>query len=75
MKDHDRRRLVAGVVFALLAVFFLASLVLGGTTGYSIDWWTVDGGGASELVSSDGSYTLSGTIGQPDAALFAERRR
>lgn len=30
---------------------------------YSIDWYTIDGGGGT---SSGGSYTLSGTIGQPD---------
>jgi hypothetical protein len=31
---------------------------------YSIDWYTIDGGGGT---SSSGPYTLSGTIGQPDA--------
>ena len=31
---------------------------------YSIDWFTIDGGGG---VSASGDYTLSGTIGQPDA--------
>ncbi len=31
---------------------------------YSIDWWTVDGGGGT---STGGVYTVSGTIGQPDA--------
>ena len=31
---------------------------------YRIDWYTVDGGGGT---SSGGPYTLSGTIGQPDA--------
>ena len=30
---------------------------------YSIDWFTVDGGGGT---SSGGSFTLTGTIGQPD---------
>ena len=34
-------------------------------TGYTLDWWTVDGGGQT---GADGAgYTLSGTIGQPDA--------
>jgi len=33
--------------------------------GYTLDWWTVDGGGA--MFSSNGSYSLGGTIGQPDA--------
>jgi len=31
---------------------------------YSVDWFTVDGGGGT---SSGGVYSLSGTIGQPDA--------
>jgi hypothetical protein len=31
---------------------------------YSIDWSTVDGGGGT---STGGVYTVSGTIGQPDA--------
>ncbi|MHC4621196.1 MAG: hypothetical protein ACYTEQ_25900, partial [Planctomycetota bacterium] len=32
--------------------------------GYSIDWYTVDGGGGT---SGGGQYALTGTIGQPDA--------
>lgn len=32
---------------------------------YSIDWYTIDGGGGQ---ISGGAYTLTGTIGQPDAA-------
>jgi hypothetical protein len=31
---------------------------------YSIDWHTIDGGGGT---STNGQYSLSGTIGQPDA--------
>jgi hypothetical protein len=31
---------------------------------FSIDWHTIDGGGGS---STNGPYSLSGTIGQPDA--------
>ena len=31
---------------------------------YSIDWFTVDGGGGT---TSDGVYEISGTIGQADA--------
>lgn len=34
------------------------------TAQYAIDWYTIDGGGGT---SSGGGYTLSGTIGQPDA--------
>ncbi len=32
---------------------------------YEIAWYTVDAGGAQDL--SGGTYTLSGTAGQPDA--------
>ena len=31
---------------------------------YSIDWYSVDGGGGT---STNGQYSISGTIGQPDA--------
>src|SRR5947209_2281571 len=31
---------------------------------YSIDWFSIDGGGGT---SSGGNYSLIGTIGQPDA--------
>src|SRR5947209_1245364 len=31
---------------------------------YSIDWFTIDGGGGT---STGGVYAVSGTIGQPDA--------
>ena len=33
--------------------------------GYDLSWNTVDGGGA--MFSTGGSYSLGGTIGQPDA--------
>jgi hypothetical protein len=35
-----------------------------GHAQYVIDWYSTDAGGG---ISSGGSYTLSGTIGQPDA--------
>jgi hypothetical protein len=35
---------------------------------YAIDWYTIDGGGGT---SSGGSYTLSGTLGQPDAGTLS----
>ena len=50
----------------VLACFFLHSAfclrVLG--QSYSIDWSTIDGGGGT---STGGVYSVSGTIGQPDA--------
>ena len=35
---------------------------------YSIDWFTADGGGGS---STGGVYSVSGTIGQPDAGVMS----
>jgi len=34
-------------------------------SGYDLSWYTIDGGGAT--FSIGGSYSLGGTIGQPDA--------
>jgi hypothetical protein len=36
---------------------------------YTVDWYTIDGGGAINLTG--GTYTLSGTVGQPDAGQLA----
>lgn len=49
-----------------LAGFAFAMLPLSSTFGqsYSIDWFTLDGGGGT---STGGVYSVSGTIGQPDA--------
>ena len=38
------------------------------TQSYSIDWYKIAGGGG---VSTGGVYTLSGTIGQPDAGAMS----
>ena len=54
-----RNTMVLGLVVGLAAA--LGALA----QDYSIDWYTVDGGG--EMWSSGGPYELSGTIGQPDA--------
>lgn len=34
-------------------------------SGYDLSWYTIDGGGAT--FSTGGSYSLGGSIGQPDA--------
>jgi hypothetical protein len=38
----------------------------GASSIYSLDWWTVDGGGGVST-SAGGQYSLSGTVGQADA--------
>ena len=42
----------------------LSLLVSAQAQSYSIDWFTIDGGGGT---STGGVYSVSGTIGQPDA--------
>jgi hypothetical protein len=49
--------------FACLAGLLLLP-VAGHSQSYSIDWSTIDGGGGT---STGGVYSVSGTIGQPDA--------
>ncbi len=53
------KKIKVKVAFGIV-LLLLFSLI---TLGYDISWWTIDGGGDS---SSGGTYTLSGTIGQPD---------
>jgi hypothetical protein len=52
------------LVFCLLA----SPLCLPVTAQYSIDWSTIDGGGGT---STGGVYSVSGTIGQPDAGAMS----
>lgn len=45
-------------------LLLLLGAVAGNAQNYTIDWFTVDGGGGT---STGGVYAVSGTIGQPDA--------
>ena len=47
-----------------LAAWFLLGTVAHAQT-FAIDWFTIDGGGGT---STGGVYSVSGTIGQPDAS-------
>ena len=58
-----RITILLGVALALLAPVVLALA----SNGYDLSWWTADGGGGS---STSGSYSLSGTAGQPDAGVL-----
>ena len=51
--------------FGVLAMFLSAVGVALAQT-YSIDWFTTDGGGGT---STGAIYSISGTVGQPDAGL------
>lgn len=57
-------RIAKAVSLAFLALVASASSALG---QLSIPWYTIDGGGGT---STGGSFTLSGTIGQPDAGVL-----
>lgn len=56
MKSQQSRRDVALLLFLITAITAAAQ--------YAIDWHTIDGGGGT---STGGVYSVSGTIGQPDA--------
>jgi hypothetical protein len=51
-----------------ILVSLLTLSAFSASADYSIDWFTVDSGGGT---SSGGQFSLSGTIGQPDAGLQA----
>ena len=51
-----------------LGLFMWLGLASALAQSYSIDWWTVDGGGGT---STGGVYMVSGTIGQPDAGVMS----
>ena len=58
-----RAAFVARWVMCLCLVFMLARTV--SAQSYTIDWYKVSGGGGT---SAGGTYSVSGTIGQPDAS-------
>jgi len=66
MKTNRRQIKFEG--FLELAAFLWVALVLLAAPAkaqtYSIDWYSIDGGGGT---STGGAYLVSGTIGQPDA--------
>jgi hypothetical protein len=54
------------ISFNVISVLcFIVLTIATAFADYSIDWYTIDGGGGT---SAGGPYTLTGTIGQPDAA-------
>ena len=59
-------RNVIGALCGLCGLWLAATCGL--AQNYSIDWSTIDGGGGT---STGGVYTVSGTIGQPDAGAMS----
>jgi len=60
--QHPFKTLAAG------ALVLLTLATASNAQSYSIDWSTVDGGGGT---STGGVFSVSGTIGQPDAGVMA----
>ncbi len=54
--------------FLLLCILTSGLCLRAWGQSYSIDWSTIDGGGGQ---STGGVYTVSGTIGQPDAGTMS----
>jgi len=52
----------------LIIIFSVLTLAVPVFGDYELSWRTIDGGGGT---SSGGTYTLMGTIGQPDAGVMA----
>lgn len=48
----------------LTILFFIFAASIVNAQNYSVDWFKIAGGGG---LSSGGAYSLSGTVGQPDA--------
>jgi len=59
------------VLFLLLVVIALIGITITGWAqtgaGYDLSWWTIDSGGS--LNNTGGAYSLSASIGQPDASV------
>jgi hypothetical protein len=50
-----------------MATFVIAAAATAAGQDFTIDWYTIDGGG--EMFTTGGNFELSGTIGQPDAGV------
>ena len=62
------RQSAASVHRSLFICLVCSTLCFCAVAQYSLDWSTIDGGGGT---STGGVYSVSGTIGQPDAGLLS----
>ena len=58
------RRTFILLILVVAGLLTLVTLVSAAPNALSLPWWSADGGGGA---SQGGSFTLHGTIGQPDA--------
>jgi hypothetical protein len=52
------------LLILLIALLVASPAARAALNAFDLDWWTMDSGGGT---STGGVYSLSGTIGQPDA--------
>lgn len=62
------KRITAAVIPALALLLFVS--ITFAQWGYDLSWWTVDGRG--DTFSQGGSYSLGGTLGQPDVGVLMD---
>ena len=65
------RVLIGTILLALTGLLLLATLSSANGLGYTLDWWTVDGGGGTWSDTGE-QYELDGTAGQPDASVWSD---
>lgn len=64
-----KKKAIVSICGWAVSIVVLIVLVSSSANGqYELSWYTIDGGGGR---SSGGPYTLTGTIGQPDAAVVS----
>ncbi len=63
-----KKKSKTGKMLVLPWLAMLAITISVSAQSYSIDWSTIDGGGGT---STGGVYSVSGTIGQPDAGVMS----
>ncbi len=68
MKKHKTIGAIPRLAVLMTLLVVLIAPAASSEGAYVLDWFTIDGGGGT---SSGGPYTLTGTIGQPDAAYSA----
>jgi hypothetical protein len=59
-----KRKRLAPLALAVFTLLVTVGILNAAPDAYEISWWTVDGGGGT---LNEGAYSLSGTVGQPDA--------
>ena len=63
--NSDRPRFSRRRRAGLAALLLLTPALVASAQNYTLDWYSMDGGGGS---SAGGAYAVHGTIGQPDAS-------